>query len=187
MFFIFGGKSVLANIPESRTLLGAFFKGLYISIVETFITDSLSYLLTAAGGTFICLLYIERKIGSVNTLLLVLSFMLLFALPSGSLETGNGYGSPFILSYGLLGYMLCDMLLSLRKSVRNKQNSLFGLILLVPLYVVHSFSLISEGIVFTLYPYMIFSGYATSLIILGVIINLITTLSVSQGQNIHFN
>ena len=134
-------------------------------------------MLALAIGSF----YIERKVGSFNTLLIYLGFTFLGSAVTGMAWGPHWYGNS-VIWFALWGYVLIDYLFSLRKDVRNKTNIIVGAIVLVLEYFRSGFfDTSSGGIGWGIAPYQLINNTGHYLgFIVGIILALIINITIIQ-------
>lgn len=140
--------------------------------------SSWSHLLYDILGLVICGFYLERKYGTLNFILLLMSLWLidittdLFPNLCASFASANEW-------FTLWGFTFIDFLFSFRKENRNITNIILSIIVLLLLYIRSGFyDLTSGGIGFSLYPHQLldFVSHFTSFVV-GIIVSLIVNIT----------
>ena len=128
-----------------------------------------------------CSFYIERKVGSINTLLIYLGLTFLGAAATG-MYWGSYWHGNSVIWFALWGYVLIDYLFSLRKEVRNKTNIIVGGIVLVLEYIRSGFfDTSSGGIGWGIVPYQLINNAGHYLgFIVGIIFALVINITILQ-------
>ena len=99
----------------------------------------------------ICGIYIERKIGSINMLLLVLVLTPMANWTAGANRLSvNSHGFSCVL-YALYAYLIIDFIFSFQKHRRNLTNTIIGIVALIYIYVSMSWDS-SKSFPFVWYP-----------------------------------
>lgn len=103
---------------------------------------------------FICGIYLERKLGSVKFLLLVICFSFFGnCAVAANNDSINFYGFSGV-NYALYAYILVDYLFSvIPKENRNKLNVIYGAIMLGLIYFAACFNGGTQKVGFSWYPY----------------------------------
>ena len=193
IYFIFRSDDMFSPSAADTPAILSFLRGLYIAIIGSLTMYNGFTVIFFTLSIFFSLLYIERRIGTLATLLLVLSiifsvhFTMVQVVDMGA--DGSYMLSPHILVYSLFGFVVFDFFWSLRKSVRNTPNVAFGLITIFCLYIVNSFVYTLSSIPeFMFYPYELFVlGWGTQLFMLGGIFASIIHIAAIHSQNINYN
>ncbi len=130
----------------------------------------------------VCAFYLERKMGSVNFAMLLLSLTIIVSPIVGfGFEATSWKGNSGIW-FALVGYMLIDYLFSLRKSERNMTNLIVGAVCLflewfrIGFYDKHGGGI---GWVFAPYQLVMNSGHYTAFIV-GVVFALVICVVKAQ-------
>ena len=126
----------------------------------------------------ICGLYIERKTGTLNFVLLTIATVFIESAFSTAANMSLNYAGASGMQFFLYGYIIIDYIFSFRKAKRNKTNTIFGGIVLAIIYVCMCFSGGTETFSFKIYPYDLLNNighYAP--FFAGIIIGLIVQIS----------
>ncbi len=105
-------------------------------------------------------IYIERKRGSISTILLVVfaAFISALAITTNALSVGSvGFSG---VNYFLYAYIIIDYLFSFQKTERNKFNTIFGGIVLVIIYLATCYNESLAEFAFTWYPHNLIHNLA---------------------------
>lgn len=121
-----------------------------------------------------CGLYIERKTGTFNFLLLVLGLTFI----EGAFSAAGSYSVEFHGASGLVyicyAYILIDYIFSFHKYKRNKTNTILGAIIIALMYLAMCFDGGTDGFSFKPYPYDLLSNLGHySAFFAGIIVSLI--------------
>jgi len=164
----------LNQIQQNTNVFVRFF----YSFCAQFSFSSWSVLLYNILGLVICGFYLERKYGTLNFILLLMSLWLIVITTDIFPDLWTSFSSSFEW-FVLWGFTFIDFLFSFRKENRNKTNIILGIIVLLLLYIRSGFyDLASGGIGFSLYPHQLldFVSHFTSFVV-GIIVSLIINIT----------
>lgn len=189
MIFAFAGNTWVDNIGEAvdRHWGDIFwFDNLVRAFLDSFIHANWQHVLLNMLCFFIAGIYLERKKGTLNLLLLVLimAFFTGIACQANSLGFSRGYSG---VNYGIYAYIIVDYLFMFRKDTRTKFNIISGAVVLGLIYFAMCFNGGVETTSFAWYPYdfMTNMGHYSSFlvgIILGLTINLVKLMSLQEHK-----
>ena len=148
-----------------KNLVACFFGAFEHSNLQHCLLNSLCFLI---AGT-----YIERKIGTVNLLILVLS-LIFFSTCSVSANYSGGFHGFSGVNYSIYAYVIIDYIFMFIDKKQNKANIIYGAIMLVLIYVASCFCGGTASFQFKWYPYDLITnmGHYTSFLT-GTIITLL--------------
>jgi len=140
---------------------------------------------------FFCGFYVERKTGTFNFVILILSAVLF----ETALTTANnmylGYVGASGMQFFFYGYIIIDYAFSFQKNKKNKTNTILGAIILVMMYVAMCFCGGVETVAFKPYPYDLMHNMGHySPFVGGIILSLIIQLAqmkIALGNNLVYN
>lgn len=144
------------------------------SFVNVFVHASWQQVLLNMLCFAFCGIYIERKLGTFNFLLLVLGFAFLAGnITTAARNTVNHYGASGLV-YMCYAYIILDyVVMFFDKSQKNKTNIILGAIILVCIYLAMSFDENGMSIVFRAYPCGLFYNAAHySSFLAGIVVSL---------------
>lgn len=179
IFAIWGnwGENLLAEMKNEEDTLNILVRYFY-SLGLHYSFSRWSTLLYNILGLVVCGFYLERKIGSLNFILLVIGLGALSSttdtFPDLYLSISSSF-EWFVLS----GYILIDYIFSLFQKNRNITNTIIGAVCIVLLYIRLGFyDKADGGIGFSLYPHQILDIISHFAIFMtGVIISLIVQIA----------
>ncbi|MDE6676109.1 MAG: rhomboid family intramembrane serine protease, partial [Clostridia bacterium] len=149
-----------------------FFNNLVQTFLSAFSHFNWQHVLLNMLCFLICGIYLERKIGSLYMLLLVLCFAFFGSCAIAANHNSiNSYGYSGV-NYAFYAYILIDYLFSVcRKSTRNKMNVISGGVMLALIYFAMCFCGGTSTVSFKWYPYDLLHnlGHYTSYLV-GLII-----------------
>ncbi|MDR0461881.1 MAG: rhomboid family intramembrane serine protease [Christensenellaceae bacterium] len=128
----------------------------------------------------VCGFYLERKIGSVKFVLLVLVMAFFTSMTVSTNNASAGWQGFSGVNYGLYAYIIVDFLFSIKSS--GKFNMLFGGVVLGLIYFAMCFNGGTESFGFEFYPYDLFNnlGHYSSAVA-GLVLGL--TIQIVKIQN----
>lgn len=131
LFAIFGGEAVFDLDKQFTTdgYLSDEFNNFILCFCGNFTHADWEHVLQNMLGISVCLLYMERKLGTFNLLgmlVAITAFCSFLYLPSDSSVCGSS-----IVWFACFGYVVVDYLFSFRKRLRNKTNIFFGLFVIL--------------------------------------------------------
>ncbi|MDE6200805.1 MAG: rhomboid family intramembrane serine protease [Clostridiales bacterium] len=131
-----------------------YFKGLLRVFLSSFFHANWQHVLLNMLCFFICGIYLERKIGSIYFLLLILAFSL-FGNSAVSANHGSLWFRGFSgVNYAIYAYILVDYLFCvIPKTKRNKLNIIYGGVMLGLIYFAACFNGGTQKVSFSWYPY----------------------------------
>jgi len=121
------------------------------SFANSFCHNSWSHVLFNMACFLFCGLYLERKMGSIKFLLLILLLGLLCGVASTAAVLDANWAGFSVVNFALYFYIIIDFIfLALAKTKRNKLNLIFGGIMMVLIYIFMSIN--TEASSFYGYP-----------------------------------
>ena len=134
LFYLLGaGWSDPPKVAEWNALVT--FENVIVNFLSAFDHLDLSHVVLNMVCFFVAGTYIERKVGTVNLLLMVL----LFAFVGENIVGANHFGGWSIgfscVNYALYAYILIDYLFMFRRETRSVGNIIYGLLVLILIYV----------------------------------------------------
>ena len=120
---------------------------------------------------FVCGLYIERKTGTINFLLLTAGMAFISGAFAAAGSCSIGFHGASGIVYMCYAFVIVDYLFSFNKRKRSKTNIIMGAIIIALIYLAMCFSGGTSGFSFELYPYDLmnnlahYSGFFASLIV----------------------
>lgn len=148
------------------------------NLVGLYSHSSWSHVLHNCLGFLLGSIYIERKYGSFNFLLILLGLTCLCSFDGGGI--GNSY-----IWFALWGFVLVDFLWPLSKKERNKTNIIFGIVTIVLEYVRSGFyDKLDGGIGWGFVPHQLIynSGHYTGFIF-GIFLCIIIKITLFNKNN----
>ena len=174
LLFAFLGYNFANNIGGGHVWNGVFdVSNIFRSFVNVFVHGNWKHVLLNMLCFLFCGLYIERKVGTFNFLLLILGFSFLAGnITSAARNTVSHYGASGLV-YFCYAYIIIDFIFSLfQKDEKNKTNLILGIIILVVIYVAMSFGS-SPTLTFKFYPYdLIYNAAHYSSFFAGIVVSL---------------
>jgi len=189
LLFAFFGSSLASSTPAHVHWEDTFnFANLYILIGNCLGHSSWMHVLMNMLCLTISGLYIERKTGSINFVLIIFVLIVFNSIGTTAINNSFAWIGFSGVNYSLHAFVIVDYLFSLRKKDRNKFDLIFGGIILLLSYCFMSGTSDDSGIKFVGYPVglLFHNGHADGFVI-GIIITLlihITKLNVSQQYEI---
>ena len=169
IYAIFKGRNVIeVAFSKSSNFNSIVIEEFLISLGNVYSHVDWEHVLLNMLSISFCLFYLERKIGSVNLIMLLLGLSFLAALPTvyhHSIGNSNVW-------FACFGYVLIDFIFSFRKSNRNITNIIIGVIVLVLEFVRCGFyDIIGGGIGWGIVPYQLIYHHSHFLgFIIGVVV-----------------
>ncbi len=177
IFAILGRNNLLWQYEEIKWKVFNGFKDLFISIGNLYTHNYWGHVLGNMVAFSLSAFYIERKMGSLNFLCLILSLSILSS-PLVSMYVGLNWAGSSVIYFALWGYVIIDYLFSLGKNTRTKANLIIGGISIFCSYIG---SCLRENIIGTnlLIPYnLIYNAGHYFGFIVGVLVALVIQVSV---------
>lgn len=142
---------------DFTNIAGAFLDSFYHGDIGHILGNMLCFLVVAV--------YLERKIGSINLVLLTFGMALLTSTATAANDLSVCWIGFSVVNYGLYAYVLIDYVFSFRKTKYEKQNVIFGAVVLALIYLFMANKTFEiDDIQFTWYPKDLFTnrGHYTS-------------------------
>jgi len=154
------------------------FNNLYASILNCIEHSNWSHVLLNMACFSVCGIYLERKTGTFNFLLLVIGVLILDAgVTSGAYLATHWHGWSGVL-YAFYAIVYVDYFFSFNKHKRNKTNTILGAIICVTIYIFMSASRFEHSIKFYPYPRDLIDNIGHySAFLVGTIVGLIVNMS----------
>lgn len=176
IFAVVGAKNLLEDLSNSYWWMFDEIKEWLVAIGNAYSHVDWSHVLYNMLELSVCVLYLERKIGSVNLLMLLLGMTLL--VPGVvSMYWGLGWYGSSVIWFALWGYVIIDFLFSLRKEKRNLANVITGGVVLLLEFILSGFYETTSGIRWVIAPYQLINnaghllGFAVG-IIMALLVNI---------------
>lgn len=134
LYAIFKNNNILWQFEESKWKVFNGFKDLFISIGNLYTHTSWGHVLRNMFAFSFSAFYIERKIGSLNFLGLIL-LMSIISSPLVSMYVGLRWAGSSVIYFGVWGYVIVDYLFSLTSDNRSKTNLIIGGIVIFCKYI----------------------------------------------------
>jgi len=134
IFAIVKNNNLLWKYIDTKWSVFNGFKDLFISIGNLYTHNDWGHVLRNMFAFAISAFYIERKIGSLNFLGLILSMSILSS-PLVSMYVGLKWAGSSVIYFAVWGYVIIDYLFSLRKNTRSKTNLIIGGIVIFCKYI----------------------------------------------------
>ena len=137
LLFVFLGNNFAKDIGGDYVWNGVFdISNILRSFVDVFVHGDWAHVLLNMLCFSFCGLYIERKVGTINFILLVLGFSFLAGnVTTAARNTVNHYGASGLVyccyAYVIIDYIFCTC----KKEERSKTNTILGAIILFCIYV----------------------------------------------------
>lgn len=134
LFAIFNHNNLLWKLIDVKWQNYNGIKDLIVSIGNLYTHTSWEHVLRNMFAFSLSAFYIERKIGSLNFLGLILILSILSS-PMVSMYVGLRWAGSSVIYFAVWGYVIIDFLFSLKKSNRSKTNLIIGGIVIVCNYI----------------------------------------------------
>ena len=181
LFAIFKNTNILWKYKDIRWNVFNGFKDLFISIGNLYTHNDWGHVLRNMFAFSISSFYIERKMGSLNFLglLLILSIT---SSPLVSMYVGVVWAGSSVIYFALWGYVIVDYLFNLSKNTRSKANLIIGGIAIVALYIGSCLTLniVDTNIINPIH--LIYNAGHYFGFIIGIIVSLIINLTILQTK-----
>lgn len=125
IFAILGNNNILWQYEENKWNVFNGMKDLFISIGNLYTHNDWGHVLRNMLAFSISGFYIERKMGSLNFLGLIL-LMSIISSPMVSMYVGLRWAGSSVIYFGMWGYVIVDYLFSLGKNTKSKANLIIG-------------------------------------------------------------
>ena len=125
IYAIFKNNNILWQYAENKWKVFNGFKDLFISIGNLYTHNDWGHVLRNMLAFSISGFYIERKMGSINFLSLIL-LMSILSSPMVSMYVGLIWAGSSVIYFAMWGYVIVDYLFNLGKSNRTKTNLIIG-------------------------------------------------------------
>ena len=180
LLFKFLGNNYAKDIGGQYVWNGVFdISNMLRSFVDVFVHGDWQHVLLNMLCFAFCGIYMERKFGTINFILIILGFSFLAGnITTAARNTVNHYGASgliyFCYAYIILDYIFCFI----QKNQNNKTNIILGAIILLFIYVAMSCK-VENTLRFMFYPYdLIYNAAHYSSFFAGIIV----TLMIKLGQ-----
>lgn len=175
LLFAFMGNNYAKGIGGEYVWNGVFdISNMVRSFVDVFVhIDWQHVLLNMLTFTF-CGIYMERKLGTINFLLLILGFAYLAGnITTAARNTVSHRGASGLI-YACYAYVILDYVFSfINKENKNKTSVILGAIIVFAIYIAMCFDTGSSGLVFKFYPHnLLFNAAHYSSFFAGIIVTL---------------
>lgn len=171
--FLFGGSDWAPerDISEWADVLN--FKNFVACFLSAFEHANLQHCLLNCVCFFIAGSYVERKIGTVNLLVLVFTLALFCGCATDANYRGLSHGFSGV-NYGIYAYIIVEYIFAFIDKKQTKVNIIYGAIILVLIYLATCFCGGTSSFAFKWYPYDLITnlGHYTSFFT-GVIVTLL--------------
>ena len=125
LYAIFKHNNILWKYEETKWNVFNGLKDLFISIGNLYTHTSWGHVLRNMLAFAISAFYIERKIGSLNFLGLIL-LMSIISSPMVSMYVGLRWAGSSVIYFAVWGYVIVDYIFSLGKNTRTQTNVILG-------------------------------------------------------------
>lgn len=179
LLFAILGNNYAKDIGGHHVWNGVFdISNMLRSFVDVFVHGDWQHVLLNMLCFAFCGIYIERKLGTINFILLILGFSFLAGnITTAARNSVNHYGASG-LNYFCYAYITLDYIFCFIQKKQYKTNIILGAIILFCIYVAISFN-IDNTIRFMFYPYnLIYNAAHYSSFFAGIIV----TLMIKFGQ-----
>ena len=134
LFAIFKNNNVLWKLEQTKWKVFNGIKEWIISIGNLYTHNDWAHVLRNMFAFSFSAFYIERKMGSLNFLGLLLILSMLSA-PLVSMYVGLKWAGSSVIYFAVWGYVIIDYLFSLGKNVRSKTNLIIGGVVIACKYI----------------------------------------------------
>lgn len=134
LYAVFKNNNILWKYEDVKWNVFNGFKDLFISIGNLYTHNDWAHVLRNMLAFSFSAFYIERKIGSLNFLGLIL-LMSIISSPLVSMYVGLRWAGSSVIYFGVWGYVIIDYLFSLNKNDRSKTNLIIGAIVILCKYI----------------------------------------------------
>lgn len=180
LLFVFLGNNFAKDIGGHYVWNGVFdISNMLRSFVDVFVHGNWQHVLLNMLCFSFCGIYMERKLGTINFILLILGFSFLAGnITTAARNTVNHYGASGLI-YFCYAYIILDYIFGfIQKKQNNKTNIILGAIIMLCIYVAMSFNDGGLGLIFKFYPYdLIYNAAHYSSFFAGIIITLMIKAS----------
>ena len=178
LLFVYLGNNYAKDIGGQHVWNGVFnIDNMLRSFIDVFVHGDWSHVLLNMLSFAFCGIYLERKVGTINFILLILGFSFLAGnITTAARNTVNHYGASCLI-YFCFAYIILDYIFSFIHKEQNKTNIILGIIVLLYIYISMSFDSSGAGLVFKFYPYgLIYNAAHYSSFFAGIIVTLMIKL-----------
>lgn len=179
IYYVYKGTNILWEWTEIRWENYNGIKDLLISFGNLYTHNDWKHVICNMIAFFIGGFYLERKVGSINFLLL-LQIMSIFSSSLTSMYVSFFWAGSSVLYYGVWGYVVIDYLFTLKE--KDKTNNILGFFTLICIYVG---CCVSNNIIdTTLEPiHLLYNAGHYYGFIVGILISLIINITKIQERN----
>lgn len=181
IFAIFKNNNLLWKFQNTKWGVFNGLKDLFISIGNLYTHNDWGHVLRNMLAFAISAFYIERKIGSLNFLGLILLLSILSS-PLVSMYVGLNWAGSSVIYFAIWGYVIVDYLFSLKKSTRTKTNLIIGGVVIFCKYIG---SCLTENIIDTnifIPIHLIYNAGHYFGFLIGIIVSLLIQIIILQTK-----
>lgn len=161
--FVLGGSSWAIEYVSSRWTDVLNFNNLIACFLSAFEHSNLQHCLLNSLCFLIAGTYVERKIGTINLLVLVFTFALFCECAVDANHSGGSVGFSGV-NYAFYAYIIIDYVFGFINKKQTKINVIYGAIILALIYLACCFCGGTHAFAFKIYPYDLINnmGHYTS-------------------------
>lgn len=186
LLFVFLGNNFAKDIGGEHIWNGVFdCSNIIRSFVDVFVHGDWQHVLLNMLCFSFCGIYMERKIGTINFILLILGFSFLAGnVTTAARNTVNHYGASGLV-YMCYAFVFVDYIFSFANKKQNsKTNIILGAIILFAIYIAMSFDTGAQALEFKFYPHnLIYNAAHYSSFFAGIIVSLMIKIAGRVQKN----